>query len=309
MLISNELTLCNMDCVEGSRIHLEPESVDLGLYDPPFGLGESRFDPMYNRDSSCVFDGYVEFPTEPQEYYDATVKWMTEAVRILKPNGSMYVVTGWTRLPQVQQAAAKVGLEEINHIVWKYQFGVYTQRKFTTSHYHVLLLAKPGAKRTFNNNCRFGPGDRDGLGRSLRYADMEDVWRIPRENRPREGKNPNKLPDRLVEKMVLYSSEPGDLVCDFFLGNFTTAYVARLHGRRVVGFELNKRSFDYHVPILQRCEQDGYTTRVIEGEPKDITVWFQPSSKGERRLVLLRDGSRRETRQGHFKSGDYVRLK
>lgn len=309
MLISNELTIYNMDCVEGSRAHIGPESVDLGIYDPPFGLGESRFGSMYNRDESYVLNGYEEFPTDPEEYYDKTAQWMSEAVRILKPNGSMYVVTGWTRLPQIQQAIIEVGLEEVNHVVWKYQFGVYTERKFTTSHYHILLLAKPGARRTFNNNCRFGPDDRDRLGRSLRYADMEDVWAIRRENRPAEEKNVNKLPDALVEKMILYSSKPGYLVCDFFMGNFTTAYVARLHHRRVVGFELNKIPFDYHVPILQRCERDGYTKRSIEGEPKEITVWYQPSSKGQRRTVLLREGFSGEPCTGHFKTGDYVRLR
>jgi len=66
---------------------------------------------MYNCNESYVLDGYEELPTDPQEYYNKTVTWMTEAVRILKPNGSMYAVTGLTRLLQIQQAIIEVGLE------------------------------------------------------------------------------------------------------------------------------------------------------------------------------------------------------
>jgi hypothetical protein len=67
--IPSELTLYNMDCVKGSRIHLEPESIYQGIYDPAFGFRESRFGSMCNRYDSYVLDAYGEFPSDPMKYY------------------------------------------------------------------------------------------------------------------------------------------------------------------------------------------------------------------------------------------------
>jgi DNA modification methylase len=76
------------------------------------------------------------------------------------------------------------------------------------------------------------------------------MWLISREYHPARTKNKNKLPDSLVEKMVQYSSRHGDVVCDFFLGNFTTAYVAGRLGREVWGFEVNPLAFPRHATKL-----------------------------------------------------------
>jgi hypothetical protein len=78
---------------------------------------------------------------------------------------------------------------------------------------------------------RYSPQDRDANGRSLLYRDLEDVWVINREYSRGEKKNGNKLPDELIRKILLYSSNPGDTVCDFFMGKFTTARVALELGR------------------------------------------------------------------------------
>ena len=76
---------------------------------------------------------------------------------------------------------------------------------------------------------------------------MEDVFAINKQNMPGAVKNNNKLPDELVSKMIEYSSNPGDVVCDFFMGNFTTAYCSTKLNRNVVGFEMNKEAYDYHI--------------------------------------------------------------
>lgn len=83
------------------------------------------------------------------------------------------------------------------------------------------------------------------------YRDLEDVFCINKEYAPGEMKNQNKLPEELIKKLILYSSNENDMVCDFFQGNFTTAYVARKLGRRTCGYELNKDSYDYHIKRLE----------------------------------------------------------
>lgn len=242
----------NEDCVGDTRTKLPDESVHLGIFDPPFGIGETGFNKHYKRDSSNVIKGYCE---APDDYEVWTYEWMTEAKRILHPDGSMYIFIGHTNLRHILNAAHHLGFSLINHIIWKYNFGVNTTKKFVTSHYHVLYYKKTEESTpTFNTYCRFGQQERADDGGSLLYKDMEDVFLISRDYSPGEKKNQNKLPTELLEKLILYSSNPGDMVCDFFMGNFTTAYAARSLGRKVCGYELNKASYEYHKPLVDSIE-------------------------------------------------------
>lgn len=238
----------NVNCVEGAKALIRDETVDLIVTDPPFGIQETTFGKHYNRDESTVIDGYVE---APPDYYAFSRAWLEQARRVLKPNGSMYVVSGWTNLRHVLNACHDAGLFLVNHCVWKYNFGVFTRKKYVTSHYHVLYLKKSEkAKPTFNTTCRFSAA-RDATGSPL-YRDLEDVWVIKKEYQPGAVKNKNKLPDALVEKMIAYSSNEGDVVADFFLGNFTTAFCAARMGRVPTGFELNPVAYRHNMEKLRQ---------------------------------------------------------
>lgn len=240
--------ISNEDCITGSQ-KIESNSIDLIICDPPFGIHESEFKKHYNRKDSTL-QGYVE---APKDYDKFTLDWMTEATRILKETGTMYIVSGWTNLSSFYKSIEKLGLIEINHIIWKYNFGVNTSKKYVSSHYHIFYLSKSD-KRTFNTNCRFTQMDRTSDDKSILYQDLEDVWVINKEYMPGEIKNVNKLPNKLVEKMIQYSSSYGDTVCDFFMGNFTTANCALRLGRNVKGFEMNPESYNYFIKTLDKIE-------------------------------------------------------
>ena len=124
------------DCVEGARATIADGTVDLIITDPPYGIGGDQLHRHYNRSEDLVVDGYVEVPAE--EYGPFTHAWVAEAARILRPNGSIYVVSGYTNLYHVLDALRTAGLREVNHLVWKYAFGVHTRRKYISSHYHIL---------------------------------------------------------------------------------------------------------------------------------------------------------------------------
>jgi site-specific DNA-methyltransferase (adenine-specific) len=156
----------------------------------------------------------------------------------------MYIVSGYTNLYHILHALRTTGLKEVNHIIWKYRFGVFTRRKYISSHYHILFYEKPGGRRTFNLESRYGLADKDKSGRSPNNADREDVWAINREYKRGQVKNKNELPMNLLVKMIQYSSNEGDLVCDFFLGGFSTAKAAIGMNRRVAGFEISRPVFD-----------------------------------------------------------------
>ena len=250
MNYNENINIYNGDCL--NPIHkLDSESVDLGIFDPPFGIHESTFDKHYKRNSKHVLNGYCE---APQDYGQWTETWMQEAVRVLKPNGSMYVFSGHSNLRHILNAASKLGLVERNHIIWKYNFGVFTRKKFVTSHYHVLYYTKARAKSTFNTYCRFSSQAIAKDGGKMLYDDLEDVFVINREYARGKTKNQNKLPTEIVDKLLLYSSNLGDLVCDFFMGNFTTAYSALNLGRKVCGYEKNTTAYNYHMPKVHSID-------------------------------------------------------
>lgn len=248
-------TFYNGDCITGTEEYIPDNSVDLIITDPPYGIGGDRLHQHYNRNEEFVVEGYVEVPAS--EYGEFSLRWIKEAERILRPGGSIYIVSGYTNLYHILHALRQTGLEEVNHIIWKYNFGVYTSRKFVSSHYHILFYEKSGGRRTFNLESRYGVRERAQDDGSLNYQDREDVWIINREYKPGRFKNKNELPADLLVKMIQYSSNEGDLVCDLFLGGFSTARAAIGLNRRAMGFEISRSAFDLQIEGLRDMEQ-GY---------------------------------------------------
>jgi len=195
--------------------------IDLVIADPPFGIKFDGKGSQYNRDADLVIDGYNEI----SENYDKfTQAWISKLPRIMKETASAFIFSGWTNLTDVLVAIEKAGLHLINHIIWKYQFGVFTKKKFVTSHYHVLFVVKNPEKYFFNK---------------IEHYPL-DIWEISRTYRPGEKKNSTKLPEKVVERCINFCSKPGDLVFDPFMGNGTTAACARGLYRHFFGFEKNE---------------------------------------------------------------------
>lgn len=228
---------------------LETESVDLIVTDVPFAINGDKLHKHYNRKEEFVIDGYVEY--DINEYFDFCRKWIKEAERVLKVGGSIYIVSGWTNLIDILNALKQTKLIERNHIIWKYNFGVYTKNKYVSSHYHILYYTKGNKNITFNTECRFNKNDRHNK-RSLLYADMEDVFIIAREYKRGQIKNKNQLPEALLKKLIQYSSNEGDTVLDMFAGSFSTIKVAKELKRKGIGIEKNKKAFDYFIQGLKK---------------------------------------------------------
>jgi site-specific DNA-methyltransferase (adenine-specific) len=242
----------NGDCISGASENIPDNSVDLIITDPPYGINGDKLHQHYNRNEDFVVEGYVEIPQK--EYAEFSEKWIKEAERVLRPGGSIYIVSGYTNLIDILNALRKTSLKEINHIIWKYNFGVFTRQKYVSSHYHILFYEKPGEKRTFNLESRYGLNEKSEDDRSLNNTDREDVWIINREYKPGQIKNKNELPTKLLIKMIQYSSNEGDLVCDFFLGGFSTAKVALGLNRLAVGFEISKPMFDTRITDIEHLK-------------------------------------------------------
>ena len=245
--VATRLTMQNRifqeDCIDGMATHLPDHSVDLVITDPPFGIEFTAKRGNYNRKGSRVLEGYSE--VKGIDYQEFTRSWLTQVRRVLKPTGSLYIFSGWNYLKDILIVLEELDFNLVNHLVWKYQFGLVTKRKYVTSHYHVLFASVDEKQRKFFPYARFAKDAKHADGGSAHYKDKEDVWSIPREYWNGDVKTPTKLPAELIRKILAYSSQPGDLVLDPFLGSGQTAVVSHLEGRRYVGFEIVPEYFDF----------------------------------------------------------------
>jgi len=274
----------NEDCIEGCEKHIKDNSIDLIITDPPYGINGDTLHKHYNRKEEYVLDGYIEVPKE--EYAKFSEKWIKQAERILRPGGSIYVFSGYTNLIDILNALKKTKLKEINHLIWKYNFGVYTKKKYISSHYHVLYYFKPGGEHIFNTYSRFGQNEKNRSGKSLNYQDREDVFIVNREYKPGELKNKNELPKELLIKLIQYSSNEKDLVCDLFLGSFSTAKVAIGLNRYAIGFEKGKLIYDYQVSRTSNLKM-GYLLPKLKIPEKNIYVnQGKPWTKEEKEKLI-----------------------
>lgn len=206
--IAYKNNIINESCVTGMA-KLKSASVDLIVTDPPFAINFNKMGGQYNRKSANVLHGYNEIKEE--DYFDFTCSWLMECERLLKNEGSIFLVSGWTNLRDILNAVVETKLYTINHLIWKYQFGVFTKRKFVTSHYHILFLVKDKNRYKFNKIDHY----------------PEDVLNIKREYWINKKKTPTRLPEELVCKLISYGSDEGDLVMDPFMGSGTTAVCAK----------------------------------------------------------------------------------
>jgi len=206
---------------------LAPASVDLVVADPPYNLGK---DYGNNRDGKTW-----------AEYERFTTAWLDQAVRVLRPGGTIYVFMGVRYIARLYQALEDgFGLTFQGWITWHYTQGMGRTRGFSPRHEDILFFSA-GPDITFNLDPVRVPQKYYRRRNNMTGANPGDVWQFSHvhycsaEREP----HPTQKPEALIERLVRASSNPGDLVVDPFVGSGTTARVARVLGRRTVGIDVN----------------------------------------------------------------------
>lgn len=253
------------ELVTGDIFKTLPEwegAFDLMIADPPFNIGFDKGSHEYGSKEYKLYQDSMS----GDDYLEFSRGWIELCHRSLSARGSLYIVSGWTNLVHILQAVGTSPFHLLNHIIWRYTWGVYTKRRFVTSHYHVLLLVKDPKDYTFNRLERYQEdvwdeeaeeGDLDGRLEGEERWDEGDVWFFPEYNRGNDPDrikgHPCQLPVKLLRKMILTSTDEGDNVGDVFSGSGGTMLAARQTGRRVVGFEVDA---DYEEVIRRKVMWD-----------------------------------------------------
>lgn len=285
---NGKLWIKNDDCINFLK-KIPDNSVDLILTDPPFGLGESKFDiKHYARNKNNVIKDYFEAPNNIS-YEEWVYNWISEFDRILKKNGTVLIVSGWSNEADVQYAFRKNNkFKLINHLIWNFNFGVYTSCKFVSSHYHILYYCKKNGKPFFNKYAYHNESHKTPNGRSMLYDDLQDVIRINKEFKPKQEKNSNTLPSKLIEKLIKHTTKVGDVVLDIFSGEFTTQFAALKLKRIAWGCEINKKCCEKYFPLLKTFKNTYSNKEDLEGFTKDKSLLNQGKkiTENERNKII-----------------------
>jgi DNA modification methylase len=213
------------------------ESVDLVFADPPYNLQLQR--ELYRPDSSrvdAVADAWDRFDSF-SDYDRFTGEWLSACRRVLKPTGSLWVIGTYHNIHRVGALLQTLGYWILNEIVWVKSNPMPNFRgvRFTNAHETLLWAARErGARYTFHHHAM------KSLNEELQ---MRSDWRLPicsGKERLRAGGNKvhsTQKPEALLYRVILASTDPGDLILDPFFGSGTTGAAAKRLGRRWIGIE------------------------------------------------------------------------
>jgi site-specific DNA-methyltransferase (adenine-specific) len=243
----------------GTEIAKFPGScVDLVIADPPYNLGK---DYGNTRDLK-VWSEYEQF----------TRDWLLEATRVLKPNGSIYVFMGVRFISKLYlMLEEELGLSFNGWITWHYTQGMGRKVGFSPRHDDILYFTK-STNYTFNLDAVRVPQKYYRERNNMSGANPGDVWQFSHVHycsAERED-HPTQKPEGLIERIVLASSNPRELILDPFAGSGTTCRVAKVLNRRWIGIDTNPEyvkssqsrvdsacdGFDSVDPRMQRVPRD-----------------------------------------------------
>lgn len=246
-------TIIPGDCVAAMR-SLPDASVDLVFADPPYNL---QLGGDLNRpDGShvdAVTDHWDRFDTFAA-YDDFTRDWLTECRRVLKPDGALWVIGSYHNIYRVGAILQDLGFWILNDIVWRKTNPMPNFRgtRFTNAH-ETLLWCSQGEKAKYQFNYRAMKTLNDEL-------QMRSDWVFPicsggerLKNDEGHKAHPTQKPEALLYRLLLATTEKGDVVLDPFFGTGTTGAVAKRLGRQWIGCE---REAEYREVAMKRIAKE-----------------------------------------------------
>ncbi len=262
---------------------LEAESIDLIFADPPYNLGKADWDKFESHD----------------DYIKWSLNWIKLAARALKQTGSLYICGFSEILADLRRPSAEF-FQGCRWLVWHYRNKANLTKDWGRSHESILHFRK-SKQTTFNvDAARIPYGDHTikypvhpqaessqyGNGRKQRQdwqphpkgAKPKDVLEIPvtSNGMPEKTPHPTQKPEELLRRVILASSNEGDLVVDPFVGSGTTLVCAEQLGRCWEGCELNEEYCSWATIRLERIQK------------KPVREWIEMDRKNAARRHSIR---------------------
>jgi len=269
-------TILEGDCISALE-RLPAGTVDLVFADPPYNLQLSG--ELHRPDQSRV-DGVDEEWDRFSDFaaYDAfTRAWLMACRRVLKPNGTLWVIGSYHNIFRVGAILQDLGFWILNDIVWRKTNPMpnFRGRRFANAHETMIWATRSADAKRYTFNY-------DALKAFNDDLQMRSDWLLPictGEERLKHADgakvHPTQKPEALLYRVLLASSRPGDVVLDPFFGTGTTGAVAKRLGRHFIGVE---RDRDYIRAARERIAAvqpaSGAALTVVEGKRAEPRVPF-----------------------------------
>ena len=250
---------------------LPKESFDLAIIDPPYNIRKS-------------FNGNVFSKKSLEEYEEYTRSWLTLVAPLMKKNASVYVCCDWESSLVIGRVLSELFTVR-NRITWQREKGRGAQSNWKNG-MEDIWFATVSDDYTFNlddvkiKKKVIAPYREDGVpkdwsegedGEKFRLTCPSNFWddiTVPFWSMPENTAHPTQKPEKLLAKLILASSNEGDLVLDPFMGSGSTCVAAKKLGRGFVGIELNEQYSAWAQMRLERAETDktiqGYSDGVFK---------------------------------------------
>jgi site-specific DNA-methyltransferase (adenine-specific) len=243
--------------------YLPDEFVDLLFIDPPYNLTK-QFNQQQVKQRSLT------------DYIHWLDSWLAPLVRVLKPEASIYICADWQSSPAVYEVASRY-FQIRNRITWEREKGRGATRNWkncaediwfcTLSQNYYFNAEAVRLKRRvvapYKENGQ--PKDWHSTDQgNFRLTAPSNLWTdltIPFWSMPENTDHPTQKPEKLVAKVLLASTKPGDVVLDPFLGSGTTSVVAKKLDRQFVGIEID----DYYACLAEKRLDLAEGDRTIQG--------------------------------------------
>ncbi len=265
-------TILAGDCIEVMD-GLPEGSVDLIFADPPYNLQlKGELHRPDNSKVDAVDDDWDQFASF-KAYDKFTRAWLKSARRILKPNGAIWVIGSYHNIFRVGSAMQDAGYWLLNDVVWRKTNPMpnFRGKRFTNAHETLVWASKSeGSKYTFNY---------EALKALNEGIQMRSDWTLPLctgherlKDAGGQKAHPTQKPESLLHRVLIATTNPGDVVLDPFFGTGTTGAVAKMLGRDWIGIEREagyRKAAEKRLDKVRRLDREALeTTTSKRAEPR-----------------------------------------
>jgi len=261
------------DCVAGMR-SLPVSSVDLIFADPPYNLQlEGELRRPNNSKVDAVDDAWDQFASNA-DYDLFTRAWLTEARRVLKDTGTIWVIGSYHNIFRVGTIMQDLGFWLLNDVIWRKTNPMpnFRGRRFTNAHETLIWATKSRDQKSYTFNY-------EAMKQLNEELQMRSDWNLPicaggerLKDETGSKAHSTQKPEALLHRVLLSSSNPGDVVLDPFFGSGTTGAVAKRLDRRYIGIERDAgyvRIAQRRIEAVEQIDPDAIAiTRSKKSEPR-----------------------------------------
>jgi modification methylase len=270
-------TIIEGDCIAAMNA-LPAGSVDMIFADPPYNLQlQGDLHRPNNSKVDAVDDDWDKFD-DLGTYDRFTHDWLAAARRVLKDDGTIWVIGSYHNIFRVGAKLQDLGFWVLNDVIWRKTNPMpnFRGRRFTNAHETMIWCSKSkDSQNTFNYEAMKTLND---------DLQMRSDWLIPicsgseriKGDDGRKG-HPTQKPEALLHRVIVAATKPGDVVLDPFFGSGTTGAVAKRLGRRWIGLERDKGYIKLALERIAKvvpAETDTITIQAKREEPRIPFGWL-----------------------------------